>query len=169
MKQNIHMKWQRWGLRKKEDYMRRYGNGFSYKFYHKIARSIKNSIKSGRFKKRNFPTDHIQINAWVILQIFKKCRYTCHYCGMTNETSMTKHNERLTIDRKDSNKGYSLENCVLACKKCNYLKGNVLNAHEMKKIAPIIWKAVARTINELNPKRFRVRGEIAIQIFEWNT
>ena len=40
----------------------------------------------------------------------------CFYCGQLNQ-------ERLNgIDRMDSNKGYSLSNCVPCCKTCNFIK-----------------------------------------------
>lgn len=39
----------------------------------------------------------------------------CFYCG---ETPTMK-----TVERKDNQKGYILENCVMACMKCNSLKG----------------------------------------------
>lgn len=50
----------------------------------------------------------------------------CHYCGQSwqNETRVV--NKRpvnmLTIDRKDSTKGYIIENCVSCCKICNTIK-----------------------------------------------
>ena len=40
----------------------------------------------------------------------------CYYCGKESPNG---------IDRVDSSKGYSLSNCVPACKHCNYAKGNL--------------------------------------------
>lgn len=50
----------------------------------------------------------------------------CHYCGQSylSETRVVnkKAVQMLTVDRKDSNKGYTAENCVPACKQCNTIK-----------------------------------------------
>jgi 5-methylcytosine-specific restriction endonuclease McrA len=35
------------------------------------------------------------------------------------------------LDRKDNSKGYSIENCVVCCSRCNAIKGNTLNYEEM--------------------------------------
>lgn len=42
---------------------------------------------------------------------------------------------RLTIDRKDNGKFYSLNNIVLACPRCNETKGELFTAEEFKEIA----------------------------------
>ena len=42
---------------------------------------------------------------------------------------------RLTVDRKDNDKGYSLDNMVLACHRCNSIKGDWFSYDEMKEIA----------------------------------
>lgn len=39
----------------------------------------------------------------------------CHYCGQIDT--------QIGIDRIDSDKGYSTDNCVSCCTKCNYMKG----------------------------------------------
>lgn len=40
----------------------------------------------------------------------------CHYCGTT---------EAIGIDRKDSSKGYTIENSVPCCSRCNFIKNNI--------------------------------------------
>lgn len=65
----------------------------------------------------------------------------CFYCGKphTEETRKV-HKERihmLTVDRKDSDQGYTLDNCVSCCKVCNTSKmdlGFELWVDHMKKI-----------------------------------
>lgn len=42
----------------------------------------------------------------------------CHYCGEEPSEELN------GIDRKDSNKGYSLDNVVPCCTKCNYMKND---------------------------------------------
>lgn len=40
----------------------------------------------------------------------------CHYCGILNEQAYN------GVDRVNNNVGYSISNCVSACKMCNYMK-----------------------------------------------
>lgn len=50
----------------------------------------------------------------------------CHYCGKSwrseERTCNGKQVKMLTIDRKDSSKGYNFNNCVSSCKRCNTIK-----------------------------------------------
>ena len=48
----------------------------------------------------------------------------CHYCN--SEVKWTKHGkgQAYNLDRKDSNKEYSIENCVVCCSRCNFGKSN---------------------------------------------
>jgi len=58
----------------------------------------------------------------------------CHYCGAepVEKHKPREHASRKLngIDRIDSDKGYSLENCVPCCKRCNYLK-HIMTYDEM--------------------------------------
>lgn len=52
----------------------------------------------------------------------------CHYCdGKLSPKGVG-------LDRIDSAKGYTLENAVACCKKCNVLKGDSLSKDEMKAV-----------------------------------
>jgi len=59
----------------------------------------------------------------------------CYYCGIKldfiNNTGM----DGATIDRIDPEIGYLEENCVVACRRCNIIKGNWFTAEEMLQIA----------------------------------
>lgn len=67
----------------------------------------------------------------------------CDYCGYSYEDinkilillGIKKKLRRLEIDRKDSTKGYSINNIVLACNICNYHKKNFYTYNEFKEIA----------------------------------
>jgi hypothetical protein len=55
---------------------------------------------------------------------------TCHYCkrlltfGIDNKKAFgIKGSDKLTIDRMDNDKPYAIDNIVLACRRCNALKG----------------------------------------------
>ena len=49
-------------------------------------------------------------------QFSKLVKEPCHYCGSVID------NDILGIDRKNSNKGYILGNCVPSCAQCNLAK-----------------------------------------------
>jgi len=51
----------------------------------------------------------------------------CVYCGDSRKLS--------EVDRKDSQRGYTLDNVVPACRRCNTIKNNVVSYEEMKFIA----------------------------------
>jgi hypothetical protein len=61
----------------------------------------------------------------------------CHYCGKPPmQISRTyKYNG---LDRKNSQKGYQLENVVPCCKECNFIKGRELTYDE----AVVVLKAL---------------------------
>lgn len=62
---------------------------------------------------------------------------TCHYCcgKIVWYPHRTKSLGNVAgayyLDRKDSSKGYSVENCVVCCPMCNSIKSNTLTYEEM--------------------------------------
>jgi len=58
----------------------------------------------------------------------------CEYCGLPEDLCIKKYKRRLEIDKKDSEKGYPVENLALACYKCNTVKNDILTYEEMKEI-----------------------------------
>jgi dihydroxyacid dehydratase/phosphogluconate dehydratase len=62
----------------------------------------------------------------------KLTRQKCHYCGRT--ATLIQCNG---IDRVDNALGYSLNNCVACCKKCNYMKRVMLVNDFIKHAAQI--------------------------------
>jgi len=66
----------------------------------------------------------------------------CYYCKKSEQeinNEINSHWHRLTIDRKDNNKGYNLNNLVLCCYSCNRIKSNIFSFIEMIKIGKIIY------------------------------
>lgn len=59
-------------------------------------------------------------------EFIKLVTSNCHYCGKEWQSETRRVNnaqvKMLTIDRKDSALGYTLENCVSCCKLCNTIK-----------------------------------------------
>jgi hypothetical protein len=115
-----------------------------------VSRSCFYSIKHGA-KKRNIPVNILQND---FCEWYDAQKQKCEYCGITKEdiVKIGWGNEfrgagkyvRMSTDRKDSSKGYSLENIVLCCMVCNIVKGMFLTHKEMmvvgKKIMRPKWK-----------------------------
>lgn len=61
----------------------------------------------------------------------------CYYCGQILTAPEWKKPKLtdLSIERKDNNKGYILFNIVLACRRCNLMKGSWLSEEQMLEIA----------------------------------
>ena len=67
----------------------------------------------------------------------------CYYCSKTlAELKLNVkdpfYKNRLSIDRKDNDKDYELKNMVLACYRCNTIKGDYFTEQEMLEIGKII-------------------------------
>jgi hypothetical protein len=67
----------------------------------------------------------------------------CHYCGAEIVWRMYtyfrgKHQLRYNLDRKDNAVGYTKENCVVCCKRCNQAKLNHFTYDEWVKIGNVI-------------------------------
>lgn len=64
----------------------------------------------------------------------------CHYCNdlikWVKHTGNGQH--RYNLDRKNSNLGYSIENCVVCCKACNYMKGSEFSYEEFKEVVLLL-------------------------------
>jgi len=71
----------------------------------------------------------------------------CYYCNRTLEEVkkdyiFTKNFHRFSIDRKNNDRSYELNNIVLACFNCNRIKGNFFNEEEMIKIGFYLCKEI---------------------------
>lgn len=68
----------------------------------------------------------------------------CLYCERTEEEIknsidiLDSRTHKLSIDRLDSFKGYTLDNIALACPRCNSIKGKFFTKNEMLEIGKII-------------------------------
>ncbi len=111
------------------------------KIYQKTPKSIFAQIKC-RSKRKN---TNIHITEIVFINWYNNQEKKCYYCNRTLEeikqnSIETERNKkcRLTIDRKDNNEGYSLDNIVLACNRCNMTKSSYFTEQEMLEIGKII-------------------------------
>ena len=85
--------------------------------------------KSAKIRNISFELSREEFEALVV----KACRY----CGESKEGEAT------GVDRMDSAKGYTTENCVPCCKTCNFMKGTlsmqtfIQNAHKIAAHYPL--------------------------------
>ncbi|MEK6883829.1 MAG: hypothetical protein AABY22_29640 [Nanoarchaeota archaeon] len=99
-------------------------------------------IKRGaRNRQIEFNLNVREFVSWYITQ-----NQICFYCRRTleqvgdNDYNYRFPSKRFSIDRKDNNKGYSINNIVLACNRCNTIKSNYFSVEEMLKIGLIIYE-----------------------------
>ena len=92
-------------------------------------------------------------------KLYKRDGKRCHYCRIKEGDFILiwgpfyggkTRGKRLEIDRKDSQKGYTEENCVLACPLCNNAKSDKFTDEEFRKLG--------RVIREIWQKRILKKG-----------
>src|SRR5438045_819844 len=66
-----------------------------------------------------------------IREIFEGGGFRCCYCGLSEEESERMLARRLTLDRIDPTKPYTLANTVTACHVCNQFKANHFTSQDM--------------------------------------
>lgn len=117
---------------------------------HRVARKIKytapwyNKISTRKKKNADMKGIEYALTGSMIRKIFEFDDFKCHYCGLSDQASDNLYNQRLELDRVDSNQGYVDGNVVLACILCNRIKSNILNATETKRVGAILKRAVLR-------------------------
>lgn len=113
-------------------YMNKYGH---------TIRGIYASTKS-KAKKRHII---FTLNKEEFINWFNKQEKVCVYCERTEKEAIkdkNRHCNRLTIDRKDNQKGYSSNNIVLCCHRCNTIKSNEFSYEQMLRVGEIIKKKI---------------------------
>lgn len=89
----------------------------------------------------------VKITKEQFIKWYKSQKRVCHYCKRT-EIECKKDaskwmwainsKRRLSIDRRNNEKGYTLKNMVLSCYVCNKIKGNFFTETEMKQVGKIV-------------------------------
>ena len=114
-----------------------------YVYINKRIKSRYNLLLHGR---KNGKCDiHLSLSEY---QTLAQNKY-CHYCGEIIEW-LGKSNAYY-LDRKDNNVGYSFDNCVVCCSRCNMAKGNRFTYQEWLEIGNTIkyWKNKPNVLNSL--------------------
>ena len=109
------------------------------RIYSLSPEGIYSHIKSGaKIRKMSFKLTKEQFISW-----YNKQEQKCHYCKRTIKQIDKIRNrkyDRLSIDRKDNDKGYELDNIVLGCMVCNTIKWNIFTYKEMLQVGKILIK-----------------------------
>lgn len=91
-------------------------------------------LKNGRGKGRA----PIEVNL-TYGQFYQLCQeLNCHYCNEPVKRSSirgTPGYKNYALDRKDNNRGYSMDNCVTCCWRCNQIKGENFTYSQFLEIA----------------------------------
>ena len=122
----------RWIAKNKDWYME-----YRRKQYRKPEYILKRISYRAKSRGIKFDLPKTEFVKWYVEQ-----PQECHYCGITfkqmqktKDTMLVRFNKTFSIDRMDNNGGYELGNIVLACNRCNFIKGDYFNYREMIGIA----------------------------------
>lgn len=113
------------------EYMKTYYSTTSAGIYNRLRDSA-----SSQYKPFHISSD--EFADWWARQ-----KQECHYCeqALTLSKSRTHKLTDKTFDRKNSTKGYILDNIVLSCRRCNLMKGNWLTYQQTLEIAQRYFKS----------------------------
>ena len=108
---------------------------YNRSYHNEYAKTIKGRYHrlkaNAKVRGHEFGLDINSFTKW-----FYDVDKTCYYCHVALSKSNIKHNKTdLTIDRLDNSKGYFLDNIVLACYRCNIIKGGRFTSSHMLEIA----------------------------------
>ncbi len=94
-------------------------------------------------------------------RLYERDGRECYYCGIKEEDFIPiwgkfyggeTRGKKLEVDRRDNEKDYSLENCVLACSICNNAKSDKFTDKEFKEVGKSIKQIwLSRDKDRLNP------------------
>ena len=86
-----------------------------------------------------------------------KQKNICSYCKRTLKEILSTGESRaniLSVDSVDNKKGYQVDNIVLACNLCNWVKKDFFNYNDMLRLGRIIRSISNRILKEKNAKDF---------------
>lgn len=113
-----------------------YYNKYRREWRYKRPEGIWEVLKQGAIKRKKL----LNIKREDFILWWNKQQQICFYCGVSiNKLKELKDStsswcNRLTIDRIDNKKPYQIDNIVLACRRCNMIKGDFFTYEEMKEI-----------------------------------
>lgn len=118
--------------------------------------SIKGKLTKLRLRAKSaripFAIDLVEFVRW-----YKEQEPNCYYCGKV--LYMGRGQKKLdgySFDRKDNDKGYTLDNIVLCCNRCNMAKGSWFTEEQMLEIAHKYFNMEAK--HKINSSCYRYCG-----------
>jgi len=121
----------------KEKYRKSIKWKITHRNYSQSAIGIYNMLKFRVNKTGN----RFSLKLTDFIKWYNKQKRICVYCKRTEKEGIEDYNnkfKRLTIDRKNNDLSYYLNNIVLCCYRCNTIKGNTFIYNQMLKIGKII-------------------------------
>lgn len=112
------------------------GNGQLKRYLKKYV----NTKAGAKRRSKPFTISKEDFLKWNVVQQRK-----CTYCDITEEIIKTKkifNVPRMTLDRMNNKRGYTLKNICLACIRCNTIKGNCISYKQMKEIGQKYMKPI---------------------------
>lgn len=92
---------------------------FSYPWFRRFKSASKTHSKNSKHRIAiDFRTEDIK-------DIYIACGGRCFYCGVADEKNFGMTGERLTLDRVDNKMGYTRDNTVICCRRCNQVKSYI--------------------------------------------
>jgi hypothetical protein len=131
------------------DYYKNKSKEVVYKYNHS-AKGIFNVLKKRCVKENK---SKLQITQKQFIEWYQEQEKKCVYCDIHEDLVCLLNDKtsypitRLTIDRKDNNLPYTINNIGLACFKCNSLKKNFFTFKEMREIAQKYIKSKWEVLN----------------------
>ena len=133
-------------LRKQTPFCRKCNPGFAGK-RHRVGGKLKRPFES-RYMSWTKDAKHPVEIAYEEYVELAKTNPECHYCGVIINWNLhihskgDKNTQSSNLDRKDCGKGYTLENVVVCCPRCNWAKSNRFTYQEWKQVGNLIrsWK-----------------------------
>ena len=122
-----------------------------------IPRRRYQGIRARLRKQSGYEVIEMAFSLEEFIEWYNKQEKKCVYCGITEQELLTLKDDKmllnrkyksLTIDRKDNQKGYKLDNIVLACMRCNSTKSDFFTFEEMKEIGEKYIKPKIQTKNK---------------------
>jgi hypothetical protein len=105
--------------------------------------TIKHAVNGARIKLRKRPFERLYNNFVRLNHKRQKIDLTyeefyrfclddiCHYCHVkVNRIKYGQGSQSYLLDRKDNNLGYTKENCITCCTRCNFSKSNKFTYEE---------------------------------------